>query len=98
MYVDDIIVICKDVVEREFLQKELSKEFKIKEFGKFKFFLGIEVAYSRKEIVVFKRKYVLNFPKETRYLNSKAASTHIDANHMIGQIEEVQLIKEDTED
>ena len=48
VYVDDIIITGDDYVERDKLRKRLSTEFKIKELGKLKYFLGIEVAYSEK--------------------------------------------------
>ena len=50
VYVDDIIVTGNDLEEREALNRCLAKEFKIKELGRLKYFLGIEVAYSKKGI------------------------------------------------
>ena len=47
MYVDDIIVTGNDEKEQEELKQQLIREFKIKELGKLKYFLGIEVAYSK---------------------------------------------------
>ena len=88
VYVDDIIVTENDVAERESFRKRLAQEFEIKELKKLKYFLGIEVAYSKKDIFVSQWTYVLDFLKETRNLCSKAASTPIDSNHRIGRIEE----------
>ena len=42
-YVDDIIVIGNDLMEMQLLKDQLAKEFEIKELGKLKYFLGIEV-------------------------------------------------------
>lgn len=39
---DDIIVIGNAAAEREFLQKELTKEFEIKKLGRLKYLLVIE--------------------------------------------------------
>ena len=47
VYVDDIIVTGDDSTERERLKKGLVQEFEIKELGKLKYFLGIEVAHSK---------------------------------------------------
>ena len=44
MYVEDIIVIGNDEKEKNTLKQCLAKEFEIKDLGKFKYFLGIEVA------------------------------------------------------
>ena len=46
VYVDDIIVTGNDEREKHDMKQRLVKEFEIKELGKLKYFLGIEVAYS----------------------------------------------------
>lgn len=48
VYVYDIIVTRNDPIGREFLWKCLAREIEIKELEKVKYFLAIEVAYSRK--------------------------------------------------
>ena len=45
VYVDNIIVTGDDERESQFLRKCLAKEFEIKELGRLKYFLGIEVAH-----------------------------------------------------
>ena len=45
VYVDDIIVTRNDEKEKQSLKQCLIKEFEIKELGKLKYFLGIEVAH-----------------------------------------------------
>lgn len=52
VYVDDIIVTWNDEVEKKVLKKYLAKEFEIKDLGRLKYFLGIEVARSRHEIFI----------------------------------------------
>ena len=47
VYVDDIFVTENDLKERKALRCQLAKEFEIKDLGKLKYFLGIEVAYSK---------------------------------------------------
>ena len=47
VYVDDIIVMGNDEKERQTLRQCLTEEFEIKELGKLKYFLGIEVAHSK---------------------------------------------------
>ena len=42
-YFDDIIVTGNDLMEMQLLKDQLAKEFEIKELGKLKYFLGIEV-------------------------------------------------------
>lgn len=47
VYVDDIIVTRNDLDEKETLQKNLVEEFEIKDLGRLKYLLGIEVARSK---------------------------------------------------
>ena len=50
VYVDDIIVTGNDPKEKEALWQCLAKEFEIKDLGKLKYFLGIEVAHSKEGV------------------------------------------------
>ena len=88
VYVDDIIVTGDDSTERERLKKGLVQEFEIKELGKLKYFLGIEVAHSKEGIFISQQKYVLDLLKETGKLGCKAASTPIEPNHRLGKEED----------
>ena len=81
-YIDDIIVIG-DMVEREHLKRQLKQEFEIKDLGKLKYFLGIEVAYSKQGIFISQQKYVLDLLKKTEKLGSKASSISIASNHKL---------------
>ena len=47
VYVDDIIMMENDELERQTLRQCLIKEFEIKELRRLKYFLGIEVAHSK---------------------------------------------------
>ena len=47
VYVDDIIGIGNDEKEKNTLKQCLAKEFEIKDLGKLKYFLGIEVVQGR---------------------------------------------------
>jgi len=54
--VDDIIVIGDDEEKQQLLSQHLAKEFEIKTLGKLKYFLGIKVAHSKKDIFIFHSK------------------------------------------
>jgi len=66
------------------LKKLLSREFKIKDLGHLKYFLGMEVARSSKGISVSQRKYVLDLLKETGMAGCKPVDTPMDPNTKLG--------------
>ena len=66
VYVDDIIVTGNDEREKHDVKQRLSKEFEIKELGKLKYFLGIEVTYSTQGVFISQQKYVIDLLAETR--------------------------------
>ncbi|RVX20745.1 Retrovirus-related Pol polyprotein from transposon TNT 1-94 [Vitis vinifera] len=73
-----------------------NKEFEIKDLGNLKYFLGMEIARSKKGIAVSQRKYVLDLLNETGMLGCKPAETPMDTLSNWKKVMEVrQLIKED---
>lgn len=65
VYVDEIILTGDNIDEMEQLKKSLASEFEIKDLGQLRYFLGMEVARSKKGITVSQRKYVIDLLKET---------------------------------
>ncbi|RVX03568.1 Retrovirus-related Pol polyprotein from transposon RE1 [Vitis vinifera] len=84
VYVDDIILSGNDMGELQKLKKYLSEEFEVKDLGNLKYFLGMEVARSRKGIVVSQRKYILDLLKETGMLGCKPIDTPMDSQKKLG--------------
>lgn len=74
VYGDDIIVI-ED--ETKGLKSRLENEFKTKDFGNLRNFLGIEVGRSNNGIVA------LDLLEETGMIGYKPAKTPIDPNHKL---------------
>ncbi|RVW56778.1 Retrovirus-related Pol polyprotein from transposon TNT 1-94 [Vitis vinifera] len=58
--------------------ERFTKEFEIKDLGNLKYFLGMEIARSKKGIAVSQRKYVLDLLNETGMLGCKPAETPMD--------------------
>ena len=83
VYIDDIVVTGDDGGEIFRLKNFLKKEFEIKNLGLLKYFLGIEVARSRSQIVISQSKYMLNLLEEIGKLSAKPADTPIEQNHSL---------------
>ncbi|RDX77240.1 Copia protein, partial [Mucuna pruriens] len=64
----------------------------MKELEELKYFLGIEVAYSKQGIFISQRKYVLDLLKETGKLGCKTSGVPIEQNHRI-ECEESPIIE-----
>ena len=70
----------------------MTKEFEIKELGRLKYSLGIEVAHSKYGIFISQQKYVMNLLKETGKLTCKSTSIPIYPNHKLGEAEEDTVV------
>ena len=88
MYVDDIILTGDDFEEMNKLKKNLLTEFKIKDLGSLRYFLGMEIARSKKGIVVSQRKYILDLLEETCMSGCKPSDTPIEFNLKLGEVKE----------
>ena len=83
IYVDDMIITRDDEEEIKRLQEQLSTEFEMNLCG-LKYFLGIEVARSRRGIFLSQRKYVLDLLTEVGMLNCKPADNSTVQNKKLG--------------
>ena len=79
VYVDDIILTGDDIEEMGRLKKVLATEFEVKDLGQMQYFLGMEVARSKRGISVSQRKYTLDLLTETGMLGCKPSDTPIEA-------------------
>ena len=83
IYVDDIIITGNDPTERAKLEQGLKQEFAIKNLGRMKYFLGIEIAYSKNGILLSQQKYVLDLLVETGFMDCRPAKTPMEVNHKL---------------
>ncbi|CAN1791793.1 Retrovirus-related Pol polyprotein from transposon TNT 1-94, partial [Linum perenne] len=80
VYVDDIIITGDDIEEIRKLKLKLATEFEIKDLGELRYFLGMEVARSKRGLVISQRKYILDLLKETGMLGCKPIDTPMETN------------------
>ncbi|WRX29369.1 Reverse transcriptase [Theobroma cacao] len=83
VYVDDILIASSSIQAENDVKGYLSSEFKLKDLGKVKYFLGLEIARSPEGISICQRKYALYLLEEHGLLGTKPASTPIDYNHKL---------------
>ncbi|XP_024195791.1 uncharacterized mitochondrial protein AtMg00810-like [Rosa chinensis] len=69
----------------------LASHFKLKDMGKLRYFLGIEVARSKQGIVLCQRKYALEVLEDAGFLGAKPSRFLIDQNLVLMQGEGVVL-------
>lgn len=63
--------------EQQVLTQHLAKEFEMKSLGRLKYFLGIEVAHSKKGIFISQQKYIIDLLMETGKLACKPVGSMV---------------------
>ena len=80
-----------DYEEIERLKKKLAKEFEIKKnIEKLKYFLGIEVAQSKKGIFIYQKKYILDLLKERDMVGCEPTN---EQNHKLREAREDAVVE-----
>jgi hypothetical protein len=85
VYVDDIILAGNCLTEFHHIKQLLDSQFKIKDLGQLKYFLGLEVAHSQHGISICQRKYCLDLLQDTGLLGAKPAKTPLDPSVKLHQ-------------
>ncbi|GKD58117.1 ribonuclease H-like domain-containing protein [Tanacetum coccineum] len=80
VYVDDIIITGNSLTEIEKVKQFLKAKFMIKDLGKLKYFLGIEVLDTPKGICLNQRKYCLELIDEFGLLAEKPSNLPMQPN------------------
>uniref|UniRef100_A0A2N9HCG1 Integrase catalytic domain-containing protein n=1 Tax=Fagus sylvatica TaxID=28930 RepID=A0A2N9HCG1_FAGSY len=80
VYVDEILVASNDLSQIETFKHALSTNFKTKDLGPLKYFLGLKVARSQKGIFLNQRKYALDILNDSGQLGARTASFPMEQN------------------
>ena len=83
IYVDDFIIACNDLSTLQKFKNYLCQCFKMKDLGKLKYFLGIEVARTREGMFISQRKYTLDIVAEAGLLACKPSAVPIELNYKL---------------
>ena len=71
----------------------LEKQFKLKDLGNLKYFLGLEVARSEKGISLCQRKFAFEVINDVRMLSCKPVKTPMEVNLKLSK-DEGELLKD----
>nr|GEX45573.1 putative reverse transcriptase, RNA-dependent DNA polymerase [Tanacetum cinerariifolium] len=90
IYVDDMITTGNDEEEMTRLRTNLFKEFEMKDMGRLKYFLGIEVLRSKQGTFICQKKYVLDLLAKTGMI-CKPVDTPMMVNQKLYMEEKAKL-------
>lgn len=77
---DDIVSTGDDLQGTNDLKASLDRQFKIEVLRTLKYFLGLEVARSKKGIFLCQRKFALNISEDSGFSGAKPANTPMEQN------------------
>ncbi|KAF3771579.1 Retrovirus-related Pol polyprotein from transposon TNT 1-94 [Nymphaea thermarum] len=83
VYVDDMIVRGDDEEKNRKMKERLATQFDLKDLGKLRYFLGIEIARLETGLVMSQRKYTLDLLKETGKLGCRPFLTPMESDTKI---------------
>eukprot|EP00256_Glycine_max_P069532 XP_025984127.1 uncharacterized protein LOC113001480 [Glycine max] len=92
IYVDDIVLTGNSVKEITNIKQTLHSNFRIKDLGLLRYFLGLEVSHSDEGISVHQRKYCLDLLADSGLLGCKPSSMPMDSSLCLRQDDSSELL------
>ena len=87
IYVDDLLICGNDAYMIQKFKDYLGRCFSMKDLGKLRYFLGIEVSRGPNGIFLSQRKYALDIVSDTENLSEAPALTPLEQNHRLATVE-----------
>jgi len=78
--------------EKEELKQILVQEFELRELGRLKYLLGIEVAYSNHGIFIYRKIYITDLLVETTKTGCRPVSIPMNPNQKLCKAEEESTV------
>lgn len=85
IYVDDLLICGNDGYMLKKFKEYLGKCFSMKDLGKPKYFLGIEISRGPEGIFLSQRKYALDIIADCGVLGSRPSPTPLEQNHRLAR-------------
>lgn len=83
VYVDDLVIASNSIDKLTKFKESLGRQFRMKDLGKLKYFLGIEVACSGEGFLLSQRNYVLDIVADAGLVGARPADTSVEQNHKL---------------
>ncbi|XP_042980164.1 uncharacterized mitochondrial protein AtMg00810-like [Carya illinoinensis] len=95
VYVDDILLASNDMLTVEAIKIDLNNQFKLKDLGPVKYFLGMEVARTKQGISIYQRKHALELLDGVGLLGFKPVNFPMDTHSKLSK-EDGELLEDAT--
>lgn len=94
LFVDDLLICCKNKRKIDIINSKLSKRFQMKDMGKIKNYLGINIDYNNNEnIMTLSQKiYIESLARKYKIENSKLYNTPMETNL---RLEQAKVVRND---
>ena len=87
VYVDDLLITGNNVKLIQEAKEILHHNFKMKDLGELRYFLGIEFARSKDGIMMNQRRYALELVPECEIAGAKPTTTPFEQNQKLTSLE-----------